>query len=155
MDLTDLARRLLEPIPANRTLGLRVLRAADASATVTAGPAPAFANVIGSLHSSGLIALLDAAGLAALIAAARDEAEFDGVVPLGFAADLRFLAPAKGKLVAGCTLAGPATELARGLFDGTTTKIRLSTTSEITDGSGTVVCTGEFRWSVRREPGTT
>ncbi|GAB2792945.1 hypothetical protein [Amycolatopsis magusensis] len=59
--------------------------------------------------------LLDAAGLAALIAAARGEAE----------------------------------------FDGTTAKIRLSTTSEITDGSGTVVCTGEFRWSVRRGPGTT
>lgn len=150
MDLTALARRLLEPIPANKTLGLRVLRAADGAAEVTAGPAPAFANVIGSMHSSGLVALLDAAGLAAVIAAARDEAEFDGVVPLGFAADVRFLAPARGKLVAACALGEAATELVRTLFDGTAARIRLSTTAEITDEHGTAVCAGEFRWSVRR-----
>ena len=150
MDLTELARRLLEPIPANKTLGLRVLHAADGAAKVTAGPAPAFANVIGSMHSSGLIALLDAAGLAAVIGAARDEAEFDGVVPLGFAAELRFLAPAKGKLVAGCVLDEQASELVRTLFDGTAAKIRLSTTAEITDENGIVVCSGDFRWSVRR-----
>ncbi|MBN6041855.1 DUF4442 domain-containing protein [Amycolatopsis sp. 195334CR] len=151
MDLTALARRLLEPIPANKTLGLRVLRAADGAAEVTAGPAPGFANVIGSMHSSGLVALLDAAGLAAVIAAARDEAEFDGVVPLGFAAEVRFLAPARGKLVAGCALGESATELVRTLFDGTAAKIRLATTAEITDEQGTAVCSGEFRWSVRRQ----
>ncbi|AXB42132.1 DUF4442 domain-containing protein [Amycolatopsis albispora] len=150
MDLTGLAVRLLEPIPANKTLGLRVLRAADGAAEVTAGPAPDFANVIGTMHSSGLVALLDAAGLAALIATAHSEAEFDGVVPLGFAADLRFLAPAKGKLVAGCVLDEPATALARSLFGGTTDKIRLATTAEITGEDGTAVCSGTFQWSVRR-----
>ncbi|GAA1953759.1 hypothetical protein [Amycolatopsis minnesotensis] len=78
MDLTDLARKLLEPIPANRSAGPRVLRAADGTGEVAIGPAPALANVIGSLHSSGLVALLDAAGLAAIIGAAGDEARFDG-----------------------------------------------------------------------------
>lgn len=150
MDLTRLARRLLEPIPANDTLGLKVLQARDGAAEVAIDPAPRLANVIGSLHSSGLITLLDAAGLAALIATARDEREFDGVIPLGATAELRFLAPARGRLIAHCHLDGQAVASVRSLLDGATSKIALTTSSEITDPSGTVVCTGDFHWSVRR-----
>jgi hypothetical protein len=56
--------------------------------------------VIGSLHSSGLVALVDAAGLAAIIAAAAEEHELQDVTPLGWVAHLEFLSPACGRLVA-------------------------------------------------------
>jgi hypothetical protein len=69
MDVTALARTLLEPVPAHRTAGIEVLRAADGAAEVALQTPEALVNVIGSLHSSGLIALVDAAGLAAIIAA--------------------------------------------------------------------------------------
>ncbi|MCU1682568.1 MAG: hypothetical protein JWQ81_3307 [Amycolatopsis sp.] len=150
MDLTALARRLLESIPAHQLIGLRVLRAQDGSAEVAVDPLPQLHNVIGTLHSSGLTALVDAAGLAALIAAAADEQQFDGIVPLGASAELRFLAPASGRLVARCTLDHTNLAMAQALFTGVTDKIRLKTDCEISDAHGTVVCTGSFRWSVRR-----
>ncbi|MFF7392969.1 hypothetical protein ACFZAE_31585 [Streptomyces scabiei] len=57
MDRTALARTLLEPIPAHRT------------AEIATRTPPELTNVMGSLHSSGLVALLDATGLGAIIAA--------------------------------------------------------------------------------------
>lgn len=59
---------------------------------------PAMTNVIGTMHSSGLTALADAAGLAAIIAAC--ETTDGGVLPLGAAAALEFRAPARRRLVA-------------------------------------------------------
>jgi acyl-coenzyme A thioesterase PaaI-like protein len=150
VDLTELARRLLEPIPANKTFGLRVTRAKNGEAEVALDAPPQLANVIGSLHSSGLIALLDAAGLAAIISVAHTEEEFDGVIPLGAAAELQFLAPARGQLVARCNLCESDIATVRSLLDGETDKISLKTTVDVSNSAGAVVCTGGFRWSVRR-----
>ncbi|MFD3452298.1 hypothetical protein ACFWVC_08955 [Streptomyces sp. NPDC058691] len=96
MDATALARALLEPVPANRTAGIEVLRAEDGAAQVALETPYALRNVIGSLHASGLVALLDAAGLAALVAACEEPSQFEGVVPLGAAATMEFLAAADG-----------------------------------------------------------
>jgi uncharacterized protein (TIGR00369 family) len=104
MDVTALARSLLEPIPAHRTLGIQVLRAGDGSAEVMLETPAAMTNVIGSLHSGGLIALVDATGLAAIIGACETETDLDRIVPLGAAASLEFRAPARGRLVATCHL---------------------------------------------------
>ncbi|MGW9026761.1 hypothetical protein ACWGQ5_21755 [Streptomyces sp. NPDC055722] len=105
-------------------------------------------NVIGSLHSGGLIALLDAAGLGALIASALHARALDGVVPLGTAADLEFLAPARD------ASSPPAVEEAgrtlEPLWRGETDRVRLATRAAITDAAGTVVCRGRFDWTVRR-----
>ncbi len=90
MDVTVLARSLLEPVPAHATAGLEVLRAADGSAEVALRTPLRLTNVIGSLHSSGLITLADAAGLAAIIAACETEDEMRGVLPLGAVATFEF-----------------------------------------------------------------
>lgn len=118
MDATALARSLLEPVPAHRTAGIQVLRAVDCAAEVALDTPYGLTNVIGSLHSSGLIALLDAAGLAAVVAAVEAPGEFDGVVPLGAAATVEFLAPARGRLVASCALGAPARRAAGGAVRG-------------------------------------
>jgi acyl-coenzyme A thioesterase PaaI-like protein len=150
MDMTALARTLLEPVPAHRTAGIRVLRAADGTAEITSEVPQELTNVIGSLHSSGLIALLDAAGLGAIVAASDSPGHFDGIVPLGAAASLEFLAPARGRLLAVCRLDDEARAALRPLLSGESERARFSTRAEITDATGTTVCRGGFEWSVRR-----
>ena len=151
MDMTALARSLLEPIPAHRTAGIEVLRAADGAAEIASQTPQMLTNVIGSLHSGGLIALVDAVGLGAIIAAGPPSG-MDGIVPLGRAASLEFLAPARGRLVATCCLTEEARSALRPLWSGETDRARLSTHAEVTDAKGTVVCRGSFDWSVRRTP---
>lgn len=150
MDATALAARLLEPIPANVTCGIEVVRAADGAAIVAQEPPAGLANVIGSLHASGLVALLDATGLAAIVAAVHHEREFDGVVPLGSAAHVEFLRPARGRLTGHCMLSPEAHAALRALFAGESSRARIATTVEIGDGDELLVCRGSFDWSVRR-----
>jgi acyl-coenzyme A thioesterase PaaI-like protein len=151
MDMTALARRLLEPIPAHRTTGIEVLRAVDGTAEIASQTPQTLTNVIGSLHSSGLVALVDAVGLGAIIAASPDSG-MEGIVPLGRAASLEFLAPARGRLVATCCLDEVARSALQPLWSGETDRARLSTNAQVADAKGTVVCRGSFDWSVRRLP---
>ena len=51
MDVTTLARSLLEPGPAHAAAGLEVVRAADSAAEAALLTQPTLTNVIGSLHS--------------------------------------------------------------------------------------------------------
>ena len=150
MDVTALARSLLEPIPAHRTAGLEVLRAADGTAEVSLLTPPGLTNVIDSLHSSGLITLADAAGLAAIIATCETEDEFRGVLPLGVTATLEFRAPARGRLVASCHLSQAARQALRPVLAGQQKRARSSTVADITDEAHALVCRGTFEWSVRR-----
>jgi acyl-coenzyme A thioesterase PaaI-like protein len=154
MDATTLARSLLEPIPAHRTAGIQVRRAIDGTAEVVLVTPPAMTNVIGSLHSSGLVALVDAAGLAAIIAACDTDGEFDGVVPLGAAASLEFRAPARGRLVASCQLDQQARAALRPVLAGTADRARVTTVADVVDEAGVLVCRGTFQWSIRRRPGS-
>jgi acyl-coenzyme A thioesterase PaaI-like protein len=150
MDLTRLAASLLEPIPANRTARIEVLRAAEGRAQVALTTSAELANVIGSLHSSGLITLADAAGLAAIITAGRTGEEFRDVTPLGRTASLEFLAPASGRLTATCRLGEETKQALRPFLERRTDRVRISTLAEITDEAGEVVCRGGFDWSLRR-----
>jgi acyl-coenzyme A thioesterase PaaI-like protein len=150
VDATRIAAALLEPIPANRAFGIEVLSAVDGSAEVALVVAPEFHNVIGSLHSSGLVALLDATALAAIVAAAADERELRDLTPLGSTAHAHFLAPARGRLVGRCTLTDQATAELRALLGGQQRKAQLETLVEISDADDAVVCRGTFTWKLRR-----
>jgi uncharacterized protein (TIGR00369 family) len=152
MDATGFARSLLEPVPAHRTLGIQVLRAGDGSAEVTMVTPPTMTNVIGSLHSSGLIALIDATGLAAIIGACEVETEFDRVIPLGAAASLEFLRPARGRLVASCRLDPSARRALQPVLAGREDRARIDTVAQVADESDALVCRGTFEWSLRRLP---
>lgn len=150
MDCTRLAARLLETAPANRTFGLRVLRADATGAEVALDDGSAYANVIGALHSSGLVALIDAAGLAAMIGSCQDEAEFDGLTPLGTWASLQFLAPARGPLIARCHLEPFESSAIRELLERRIRKEELETCVEIVDRDEMVVCRGRLVFKLRR-----
>ena len=127
VDATRLAATLLEPVPANRTFHIQVLRAVDSTAEVALAVEPDFHNVIGSLHSSGLVALVDATGLAAIIAAAANEAQLEDVVPLGSAARLEFLAPARGRLLGQCALEHEHASALRAFFTGNQPRAQVDT----------------------------
>lgn len=151
MDSTHLAHTLLEPVPANRSLGIEVLHAANASAEVCMLVPPGMTNVIGSSHSSGLIALIDATGRAALIAAATDESQLDGVVPLGSVARIEFLEPAHGLLIGRCTVEVDDLAAIEAIYEGREETVQLVTAVEIVDPSETLVCRGTFIWTIRRQ----
>jgi acyl-coenzyme A thioesterase PaaI-like protein len=150
MDGTRIAAELLEPIPANRTFGITVERAVDGRAEVALEVGAEVTNVIGSPHSSGLVAMVDAAGLAALISASAEAGEMRGVTPLGRNAQLEFLAPARGRLVATCALGRGDLAAARSFLGGGRDRGSLTTAVEIVDEAGVVVCRGSFDWSLRR-----
>ncbi|MBJ7329308.1 MAG: DUF4442 domain-containing protein [Solirubrobacteraceae bacterium] len=151
MNGTALAAGLLETLPANRSMGLEVVSAIDGVAEVALGPAPAFANVIGSLHASGLIALADAAGLAAIISCAEAPGQLEDILPLGKSAKLDFLAPARGRVVARCELSREERAALAPFLSGDEPRASLDTVAEI-GGDGGVVCEGRFSWRIRRQP---
>ncbi len=151
MEATAIARALLEPIPANALLGLWIDAAENGSATVRIDVRPELTNVVDALHASGLIALVDAAGLAAVLSAADRPDQLADVLPLGSDADLSFYAPARGELTARCDLDDSARELARQFFAERSDRLALMTETQIADASGAVVCTGRFRWRIRRK----
>jgi acyl-coenzyme A thioesterase PaaI-like protein len=150
MDMTRTAAEMLEPIPANALFGIRVRRAGPDGAEVSLAVAEQASNVIGSLHSSGLVALLDAAGLAAVIGTAADPRQLSGVVPLGSRAEARFRAPARGMLTAHCALAYETQQELVPFWELAADRAQLSTPVVVHDGQGTLVCDGAFTWTLRR-----
>jgi len=150
MDMTELARELLEPVAAHRTVGIKVVRAADGEARIEAQVQSTLTNVIGAMSSVGLIALIDVAGLGAIVAACPEPAAMVGVVPLGRSASLEFLAPARGTVTATAALDAQSRAALAPLWTKLADRARLSTEAEITDQTGNVVCRGRFDWSVRR-----
>lgn len=155
MDATELAQALLEPVPAHRTARITVVRAIDGVATVRLETPPALHNVIGSLHSSGLTALADATGLAAMISMCRTPADFTDLLPLGTSAAIDFRAPGRGLLTGTCTLSADDRGLLVPVLRREQGKVRMRTTTEITDGHGILVASGTFTWSVRRATAAT
>ena len=150
MEATAIARALLEPVPANALLGIWVEAARNGAATVRLDVRPELTNVVDALHASGLVALVDAAGLAAVLSVAERPDQLTDVVPLGSDADLSFYSPARGELTALCELDDSARELAREFFTERSERLALMTETQIVDREGTVVCTGRFRWRIRR-----
>jgi hypothetical protein len=127
-----------------------VLRAADGAAEVALATPAGLTNVIGSLHSSGLIALVDATGLAAISAGYDTESDFDGVVPLGASAALDCRALARGRLVASCQLDHAARLALQPVLARKEDRARISATADVVDPAGPLVCT--FHGSIRRPP---
>ncbi len=149
-DVTALASSLLEPVPAHRALSLQVQWAGDCRGEVSVQTPPEMANVIGSLHSGGLVALVDAAGLAAIIGACQDDNQFEGITALGAAASLEFHQPARGRLLATCSLDPGTRKALRPVLASHKNHTRITTSADIVDERDTVVCRGRFTWSVRR-----
>lgn len=94
---------------------------------------------------------VEATALAAVLSAADDPGQLDGVVPLGSPAQLRFRLPARGRLLARCQLPDTdAAALRQALARPEAGKVALTTAADVLDEDQAVVCTGVFSWSIRR-----
>lgn len=149
MDLTDVAAELLDGLPANRTLGLTVSQASDGRGVVVLPVAEPVHNVIGSLHSSGVAALADAAALAAVLSAAPDEMTARRLQPLGVEARLVFRRPVRGVAQAVCRLDTDTERALAGLFAAETDRVKVNTRTLVGCGEVPDAAEGTFSWVIR------
>jgi uncharacterized protein (TIGR00369 family) len=152
VDVASLAAELLDRLPANRTLGLTITEVRDGLGRATLPVSHGVRNVIGALHSSGVASLADAAGLAAALSMAPDEAMARRLQPLGVHARLTFHHPVRGTALATCELDAASRAALDRLFAGHDQRARFTTLTVI-DGDGcSRAAEGEFDWVVRLAP---
>ena len=151
-DPTALAAALLGELPANRTLGLSVTWAVGGEGRAALAVDEPVHNVIGTLHASGVIALVDAAALAAVISVAPDELTARRLQPLGIAAALEFLQPVRGVSRATCRLDPDARLALSELLDGSSERARFTTRSVVSGEGAPKAAEGTFDWVVRLAP---
>lgn len=153
MDAATLAAELLDRLPANRTLGLRVMDARDGLGQARLPVAEGVHNVIGALHSSGVTALADAAALAAALSAAPTEPDARRLQPLGTVARIAFHRPIRGVAFAVCELDADARSALAALYAGEADGRAHFTTRTIIDGADApCAAVGEFDWIARLAP---
>jgi acyl-coenzyme A thioesterase PaaI-like protein len=146
----ELATRLLESAPGSRIFGISVQSAEEGSATVALDVKPAIENAAGSLHVTGLMALVDAAALAAMSSLAGQADEFEAITTLATDAQMSFIGAARGRLQAGCELDPDDQVDLAALLAGTADRARLTSDVRIVDEDGTLVCRGFMVWKLRR-----
>lgn len=151
MEATALAARLLDGLPANRTLGVRVVSAVDGAGVCELAVTEPVTNVIGALHSSGVAALVDAAALAAVLAALPSEAVALRAQALGLRARLQFLRPVRGTATGSCRLSDEAVGALTAMVQGGG-PASCTTVTEVRAGGAEVLARGEFDWTVRLAP---
>ena len=149
VDLTRLAAELLDGLPANRTLGLSVVEAADGTGKAVLPVSNAVHNIIGALHSSGIAALVDAAALAAVLSVAPDEATAHRLQPLGLQARLMFERPVRGTAVGTCRLDRDSAAAVTNLCLRGHGPARLTTVTVIDSDDALAAARGEFDWTLR------
>jgi acyl-coenzyme A thioesterase PaaI-like protein len=152
VDLTSLAVELLDRLPANRTLGVTVAEALDGVGRAVLPVSEVVCNVIGALHSSGVVALADAAALAAVLSVAPDETAARRLQPLGVQARLTFQCPVRGTAVAICHLDAEGRAALTSLHEGRHERARFTTLTTIDGDDAPRAAEGEFEWVVRLAP---
>lgn len=148
-----LAVELLDQLPANSTLGLTVLEARDGVGQAALPVRQRARNVIGALHSSGLIALADAAALAAILSLAPDEQTGRRLQPLGVQARMSFNRPVRGTAVGTCHLGAESRSALAALFEARDERAQLTTDTTIDGDGAPAAVDGQFDWVVRLAPG--
>jgi acyl-coenzyme A thioesterase PaaI-like protein len=109
-------------------------------------------NFIGALHSSGVVALADAAALAAVLSVAPDEAAARRLQPFGTQARLTFQRPIRGTALATCHLDAEGRSALTRLHEGRDERARFTTLTTIDDDDAPRAAEGEFEWVVRLAP---
>ena len=155
VDTTGWVRGLFEDVPVHQTLGLEVVQAKLGAAEVRAEVTQPLANVVGAMHSSGVVALVDASGLAAVLSWCADPAALDGVTPLGRATSVRFHAPGRGRLSATTRLCDEQAAPAVAFFEDTSSdRARVETLTTVRDEAGLRIAEGSFVWHLARRAPT-
>jgi len=151
MVTTSQIRALVQSVPANKTLGLEVLQTDDGFAQVAVTVPTAMTGVTGSLHTGGLVDIVDAAGLAAILSTCPKATPARNVVPTGAAAVFDFLAPAHGRLIGSCSLSEATRTTLRQFWFEQVHHVKIMAFAAVSDTTGEEVCRASFGWSLHRD----
>lgn len=105
----DLVRDLIQGIPLNKTMGIRLDEVTSSAASATLPEQPAYANHIGTPHAAAIFALAEAASGACVGGAFAEH--MGTLTPLAKEATIRYRKIAKGDLTARATLVEPVADL--------------------------------------------
>lgn len=141
-----MAAGLLETTPVHRVLGLTVERAAEGTSRLAAANGEALRD---ALHTSETTTLIEAAGFAAIIAAARDEPSAHRLRLVPVAARLQFHNPVSRPARAVCHLTDQAVQILDGLFAGDYTTVQITTHIVVDTDRDENAVTAAFDWSIR------
>lgn len=146
-DPVELIRSGIEAMPYNRLLGVRVVAMENGRARALLPARAELANHTGAVHPAAQVALIEAAGGAAVSSGLVDLV--GEATPLVQGVDVDYLRAAVGDLAAGASLAPASAEAARrGLAaDG---HVRFAVEVTVTDATGAVVTQALQRWLLRR-----
>jgi acyl-coenzyme A thioesterase PaaI-like protein len=142
---------ILEEVPANALIGLRIKAITPVGAEVSLPDDPRVRNPYGAVQAGPLLGLLDAAALAAIMGQLHPE-ELATVTAVAKTAALEFLAPARGSLTGVSSLAAASAEQVRALVAGPGGRLDLNTDAEARNDEGTVVARAGFHWVIRHRP---
>jgi acyl-coenzyme A thioesterase PaaI-like protein len=137
MDVTQL--------PFNRLIGLETGEANEDS-LVALPEGPQYANHLGTVHASALLAVAEAGSGVFLL---RHMGSPEGFVPVVRRLEAKFKKPASGRVYARSTT--PADEIARWSTELTSRgRLLASVSIEVVDGAGVVVLAAVVEWFIAR-----
>ena len=153
VDADYLTRHLIARVPAYALLGIHLLEGAGSAVAVTMISPQLFAESSGVIHAGALVTLLEASGVAMLLAVCGGEGEACALGWTQVSATLDFRLPARGQLVAECMADDAIGDAVRQVTRGQCERARVATLTEVRDSTGAVVCGGTLRWNLHRRPG--
>lgn len=145
-------RYLVDGVPFNHMVGLRVLAADDTTVEMESAERLDLLNHVGTMHAAAQFGLGEASA-GALIVAALGDLVAKGAVPLLAEATIAYRKPAGGTLRAHASLDAAERERVRADFTAAG-KARVAVAIRVTDAAGTETTTLETSWALiqRRDP---
>ncbi len=147
-DLEAVHRQMLDAVPFNRVLGVRVVAVEAESVEVELPARPELLNHVGTMHAAAQFGLGESASGAMSVAAFGDLLA-GGAVPLLAEARITYHRPASGTLRARATLARDEQQRIRADF-AAAGKARYEMPVQLTDAGGTVTTTLQVNWVLLR-----
>jgi uncharacterized protein (TIGR00369 family) len=144
-DFQALADGLTAAVPLVKTLGMAYDEISATRAVVRLPDRTELHNHVGGPHAGVMFALGETASGAVVLANFMDL--MDRVTPLAAAADITYLAVAKGDVTATATIDADRDQILAQLGEGKTPKFVVSVA--ITDASGTTTGEMNVRWALR------
>ena len=144
-DFQALADGLTAAVPLVKTFGMEYDEITTERAVVRLPDRADLHNHVGGPHAGVMFALGETASGAVVLANFMDV--MDRVTPLAAAADIRYLAVAKGEVTATATIDADRKKVLAELDEGTTPKFVV--TVAINDESGTQTVEMNVRWALR------
>lgn len=137
---------LVDGVPFNHMVGLRVVAADDASVEMELAERPDLLNHVGTMHAAAQFGLGEASA-GALIVAALGDLVAAGAIPLLAEATIAYRKPAGGTLRAHASLDGATRERVHAEFTAAG-KARVAVAIRLTDAGGAETTTLETSWAL-------